>query len=480
MSATADLSNRVPRKAKQVLDKLVGSRSMTQEGMEWLVCATDPFHDDRVRNPGYPDMSTVNSVVQTYTTTTSISAPTGQPSNQTWDLHVPFLPFSPSIVASPLPAGLNSVQLQANGYMPNQGTNFLLYPGFNAISCGTPGTDWYSSSSVSGASNSNIVAIPPKFLSGHARLIGAGLEVVNTTADLYKGGSLTVYRAPSCVEEGIVKDKLAYPSVADAWVPYPVEYISLPPTTQAEAAIYTDSRTWAAEDGCYVVVPQVNIDNPFRTFSPSDVVIKKTLDYQSENDWITAGSSKPAWSSVLVGANRSITSAGTGSHGLPFENVGTILTGLNPNATIQLSVKYFFERIPSTVEADILGMAQVPPAFDGVAMEIYSRCLAQMPVGVPVSENPLGEWFTGILDTVASVAPKIGGFVSNLGNAISMVGNGQASSTSNATPQRKMNNQQKQQQKASLPKGPPPSYAKATGMTKSKAKRLKQKAKTSS
>jgi len=89
-NATSELGPRVPRKAKTILNSLVGSRSMTTEGMEWLICATDPFHDDRVRCPGYPDLSTVNSVAQVYTTTSSIAGPVG--GTQAWDLHIPFIP----------------------------------------------------------------------------------------------------------------------------------------------------------------------------------------------------------------------------------------------------------------------------------------------------------------------------------------------------------------------------------------------------
>jgi hypothetical protein len=460
MAASNELGSRVPRKAKNILDQLVGTRTMTAEGMEWLICATDPFHDDRVRCPGYPDLSTVNSVVQVYTTTVSLSAPTG--ATNPWDLHIPFIPISPPVVAgNPTPV-VRQVLTTQQGFVNAYGDGVGLYSGFNAIVCGASGTDWLVSPESANLYNNGTISIPQKFTSGHSRLVAAGIELVNTTSQLYKGGSLTVYRAPSTVEEATVTTVrtvntspptiLAWSTAADA--------ISLPPSTQSEAAIFTDSRTWSAEDGCYIVVPQTDTENPFRSLMPTDIYAVKPVDSSTAINNVVGAVSLKGYTTVIPPTASNPQNVGSNSHALPFECVGTILTGLNPNSTIQATVRYYFERIPATTEPDLLAMAQVPPAFDGVALEIYSRCLSKMPVGVPQNENPLGEWFTGILNSVASVAPKIGGFVSNLGNAISMVGGVQPSS-SNATPQRLMNAQQRRQQqqdisKRPLPPPPPP------------------------
>jgi len=453
MAASTELGSRVPRKAKQILDRLVGSRAMTQEGMEWLICATDPFHDDRVRCPGYPDLSTVNSVVQTYTTTASFQAPSGQ--TAPWDFHVPFIPVTPSVIQSPVnvSAPLPSYQSSTQGGIGLTGTQVPLYAGFNAIVSGVVGQDWFTAAAGVGLTNSNILAIPPKFISGHSRLVAAGMEIVNTTASLYKGGSLTVYRAPSAVEDSFLKVPCligtAPPTIL--FFDTPVESVSCPPTTQSEAATYTDSRTWSAEDGAYVVIAQTDIENPFCSIIPRDVQVRKSLDYGTAHTNSTTSTNSTIWSSIVPPITDSDFATGTGCHALPFENCGAILSGLNPNSTLQVTVRYYFERIPATSEPDILAMAQVPPAFDGVALEIYSRCLSAMPVGVPQNENPLGEWFSGILDMVTSVAPKLGNIVSGVGRAISSVG-APTPSSSNATAQRNMTAAQKKQQISSLPK----------------------------
>jgi len=204
------------------------------------------------------------------------------------------------------------------------------------------------------------------------------------------------------------------------------------------------------------VVAQTDTENPFKSITPSDVLIKKSFDYTTVSGDFTSPVFRPVWTSINNGAggitNASPQLLGTGCHGLPFENCGVILAGLNANSTIQATVRYYFERIPATSEPDLLAMAQVPPAFDGVALEIYSRALSTMPVGVPQNENPLGEWFNSVLDSIASIAPKVGNFITNAGNAISQFGNVPSTSSSNATAQRNMTRAQKKQQQKSLPK----------------------------
>lgn len=457
------LGTRVPRKAKNTLDRLVASRTMTTPGMEWLIAATDPFHDDRVRCPGYPDMSTVNSVVQTYTTTQNVSV---SGATAPWDMHLCFIPVSASPIypnSGTYPFVPNSYTFDGQ-YRAAAATNPGLLPGWNIIACDTAGDDWYAPSGT--VTNYPGVHIPSKYCSGHYRLVGTGAEVVNTTAELYKGGSLTVYRAPSSEEDGTLtystvtgsltrrnstggldpKKSSEEEMATTTYLKLPVRNIALPPTSQAEAAIYTDSRTWSAVDGAYVIATQNNMSNPFLTVENNDVSIRKTYDATSTYAHLVNGDWAPIWTSnthTPFGANSGVTpQSGSGVKVLPFDNCGLVAAGLNQNSTMQVTVRYYFERIPATTEPDLLAMAQVPPAFDGTAMEIYSRCLSEMPVGVPQNENPLGEWFSSVLDTIKGIAPKLGGVISGVGKAIAEIG-GSPPVQSNATPQKDMTKQQK-------------------------------------
>jgi hypothetical protein len=503
MAASSELGTRVPRKAKSILDRLVASKAMTKEGMEWLISATDPFHDDRVRCPGYPDMSTVNSVVQTYNTTQSFQI-TG--ASAPWDLHCFFEPFSNSSM-SPLTGASNAIasanHYSSRGYyQDSSNTPVNLYPGWNVVTDTLAGDDWLKPSGT--VVNYPALALPPKYCSGHYRLIGTAVEAVNTTADLYKGGSITVYRAPSARETTTTLSYVTSTSTALATttatagvansnekrlsrneipmatfvqIPLTLDSVALPPTSQAEAAIYTDSRTWAAEDGCYVIATQNSEENNFLDTSPSDIAVMKVYDSQTLRSNANSGLNVPIWTTssnapFSYGTVPATEQRGSGCKVFPFDTCGFVMSGLNQNSTIQLTVKYFVERIPATSEPDLLSMAQVPPAYDSMAIEIYSRCLAEMPVGVPVNENPLGEWFNSILDTIKSVAPKLGNIVSGVGRAIGEIG-GSSPVQSNATPERKQSKQQKQQsQQKARKSGPMMQNGK---FTKNKGKKGKKK-----
>jgi len=460
------LGTRVPRKAKNILDRLVAGRQMTMQGMEWLIAATDPFHDDRVRNPGYPDMSTVNSVVQTYTTTQNVTV---SGATAPWDMHVCFIPVS----ASSIPSNNGTYPIVANNYFADGSYSTAstnrpgLLPGWNIIACDTAGDDWYAPTGT--VTNYPGCHIPAKYTSGHFRLIGAGVEVVNTTAELYKGGSLTVYRAPSDPEDSFLtfptntgtllsNSTGARKSESDIAVTsilrFNLRNVALPPTTQHEAATYTDSRTWSAVDGAYVIATQNNVDNPFQTASNSDISVRKTLDATTIAYQYANNQTQPIWTSCTPNpfVNSGTQSASSGIKVLPFDNCGLIAAGLNQNTTMQVTVRYYFERIPATTEPDLLALCQVPPAFDGMAMEIYSRCLAEMPVGVPQNENPLGEWFNSVLDGIKSIAPKLGGIISGVGKAIGEIG-GVSPVQSNATPQKDMTKAQKKRMANNSKKG---------------------------
>jgi len=493
--ATAELGTRVPRKAKAVLDRLVGSRAMTQEGMEWLICATDPFHDDRIRCPGYPDMSTVNSVVQTFTNTVSYQAPNGQ--TAPWDLHVGFIPAStPMGIAnanSPGTASFKPWLCSYGGTLVNKESGVVsLYPGYNAIVEPTSGADW---STNGDAVNNGALAIPAKYCSGHYRLIGGGIEAVNTTADLYKGGSLTAYRSPSDTQRNVVtfQQQVAGTTTTTTTVTtpvssakpllrresqkdfdtstvtinsaYPVSTINSLPGTQAKAALFTDSRTWSAEDGCYSIINQSDLENPYLFLAGGEVLINYANSSSNFQTAQAAGTLGTVWlSNWYEGSNTLSLFGQSACQTFPFSQCGFVMAGLNPNSTIQLTQRLYFERIPSLDEPDLLSMCQVPPAHDAVAMEIYSRCLGAMPVAVPQNENPLGEWFNSVLDTIKTVAPKLGGIITGIGRGIADLGSNKVQPVqSNATPQRKQTNKQKKQFKNNAKRGPSGNGPKKTG-----------------
>jgi len=98
---------------------------------------------------------------------------------------------------------------------------------------------------------------------------------------------------------------------------------------------------------------------------------------------------------------------------------GAYFTGLSPTTTLTINWNVLIERFPSAADADLVVLAKPSPRYDPTALELYSLCMQNMPVGVPVKENGLGDWFMKVIgrarDIVmpalrigSAINPKIG------------------------------------------------------------------------
>jgi len=116
----------------------------------------------------------------------------------------------------------------------------------------------------------------------------------------------------------------------------------------------------------------------------------------------------PNYSDVYVPAFGSVSGAWVAPPAMtyPLHMGGAIFTGLSDTTTLTLNVNTFHESFPSPAENDILVLATPSATYDPVALEMFSHSLSSMPVGVPASENGLGDWFLGaVADAAEFLAP---------------------------------------------------------------------------
>jgi hypothetical protein len=198
--------NRSSRKAS--LESLVADKVLTPEGKNWLIEATDPFHDSQITLTGFPDMNVAGSVVQCITKTQTIKKPTACGAGN-WDTNIVMWPMPTQVTTSGGPPNKPNTYavttaLTGSNQALEQDTQDLAgaiqpYPmgGVTAF-CVTSGTPTYGSATTSTneASACNL-SLDTTFLKGNCRVIGMGMEVVNTTAEIYKQGQVTVYRQPN-------------------------------------------------------------------------------------------------------------------------------------------------------------------------------------------------------------------------------------------------------------------------------------------
>jgi len=462
---------RAPRKARKLLEQLTATRQLSAGGLKWLVVATDPFHDTEIAPDGFPDILSSRTITQCVTLSENVSSPLDD--ENLWDAHFFFAPITPAFTQttafeggledeSPTlkkqdsakkikktvhktdlycgqeddpeddivtrhferrqsPKALLTPNYYRSGVNPaggvtQSGSGLTINSGINILTVAN-GEDWTSASD--GVQNNSLM-IPLNFASGSWRLIACGYEVQNVTADLYKGGTVTCYKSPGapspCTLNFATGD-----GIGSTWAH--ASLVTLPPTNQPDAVLYPNSKTWKAEDGLYQVVSMSELSNPFITPLPTVAGMVTPSSYDNLVDGT-------GWVAYLPanGSNTMITSC---TNTLPFDVCGSMFVGLNANTSLQVTARYYFERAPTAADPDLLVLARPPPSYDNMAFLIYSLAMDQLPVGCPVGENPLGEWFADVLQAIGEYAPTIGNALGNvvpgagaIGNILGMAGRG--------------------------------------------------------
>jgi hypothetical protein len=400
---------RATRRAQNTINRLLVDRRVTAEGIDWLTLATDPFHDTDIRAVGYPDLNTCNSITQCFTLTQTIRAPPTA-SGGIWDAHVFLNPISrldtsnstnQEALLSPMtyfPKTGEITAATANGAPFNSGYNVVTY---------ASGLDYNTAGATPAAL---ALAYPRAASNGQYRLVSAGFEIVNTTPVLQRGGSITSYRQPS--HTNVRSTAVWYGTGPNDYAQQVNTYIA-PPLTQSLAQLIPTSKTWGAEEGVYSTATQSTELNPF--LDPMMCVpLCRPAPSLAE---LTPLQSQTARTIAFAIASGSRGGSGTLAKLLPYDIHGAFLTGLSPETTLQVTVKYYVERVPTTSDADLLVLSRPSPQYDPMAIEIYSRAMAELPVGVKVGENPLGEWFNDVLDVVAEFAPSLGSVLGPMGSA---------------------------------------------------------------
>lgn len=385
------------RKARQMLDTMIAEGTVNRKAVDWLTTASDPFHDVAIEPAGYPDINTVSTLTQMFTYTTAVSTPTPL-TNATWDCHVFFAPYAPDVMSG-IENRLALCNFNASLQRIDDGSlnpSYTMGPGYNAVATPT-GSPYYGGT----ASAFPQIELDATIQGGCYRLVAAGVEVVNTTPELYKSGSVTYYRSPS-------HSVIATPTSGTQNWPITVATFAIPPSSQNQAQLYPTSRTMQAAEGYYGIAT-LNADPSFQSAIGIAILGIQAPDLVQIDSNVT----QPCFINTGM-PNPTAPRTGTGRV-LPFDTHGAIFSGMSAQTTLQITTRYYVERIPSANDANLLVLTRPPTPYDPTVLEIYSRILSQLPIGCTVAENPLGEWFNDVLEAVAMYAPAVGSAFGGLG-----------------------------------------------------------------
>jgi len=447
-------------RSKDPMHGLCTSRQITDEGCDWLKYALDPFHDLQLDNlRGYPDVNTEPTVIVKVRQALEISAPAGLADGSNWDCHVALSPIDwakpNGLLIRGVEPGLNATaEFQPQGGGPGFPAGYIseIGAGAGTTHAVTARMDGLVINSVpSGLADDGDMTFTPghcplvanggysvenitldKYLDfdntdlGVYRIVYSGFEVVNTTAQIYKQGAVTVYEYGHSFEPGQVVLPFSSDTTGTSSVSVPqslaTNQFRSPPNNIAEAKIMPGAHTWAAQDGCYCTAKFLG-DNPFQSCTNRNYVIAQnnpnagtqsgynmTGTAHTMGSFISPGFLGPLSQSTgikgppntALGGTPGLTAA-PATHFSRMSTAGAYFTGLSPQTTLFVTWRVGLERLPAANKPTFLALAQPSATFDPNALLLYNLIANHLPPGCPQGWNDLGKWF----NTIATVAKRV-------------------------------------------------------------------------
>jgi len=427
-------------RSKDPMDELCKNRLITPEACDWVKAALDPFHDLQLEHlRGYPDVSTEPTVVVKIRQAVTVSKPPGLGAGDTWDCHIVTSPidFSPSENA-----GVRAAKVTPFGDFARPTSNGVA--GLVSLSASAPPLVRMDGLLINSVPSTSSGGANMTYTPGHCpavagggyelqhinmddyldfestdlgvyRLLYSGFEVVNTTAQIYKQGAVTVYEYGNSFEMGASMPQQKTGSANPlSPISQPTTYFRCPPNTLAEAKIMPGSHSWAAQDGTYNTA-KFQSENKFQAMTrrPWAMCQNNTTapiegGYQDE----TYGS----FISDLSLGLQDVTSVGNpGEPGLfggpmhfsQMNTTGAYFTGLSEQTTLFVTWRVAIERLPSANKPAFLALAQPSATYDPNALVLYNMVANVLPPGCPQGYNDMGKWFRWISDAAQKSIPAV-------------------------------------------------------------------------
>jgi hypothetical protein len=377
----------------QLIEKAIRQRTLTPEGADWLTLRLDPYHDFNKPVSGYPDADSYDTIVSAQNYELNVTKPAGALGD--WDAHIFTLPIT--------------YALFNNGTIANY--NFTAATQYNLslvnIAKDDAGGNLFIDTNPMASANFSCgqVALFDEVEEGLSRVIGLGIEIIDTTAEVYKQGALTAYRMPTQRAE---LGTIGWLNAAGTFQAQPVvTSISAPPSTVTEAVRYRSTVQWHAKEGAYMSVGQNGIENPFSNPVVSGVVI-------TSSGTITAGQAVVTRSTetTALQAPPLLTTCISSRHKtVNVTQSGIFLTGLANAATFKIRVRVYVERAPLRNDTSLIPLASPSAPFDPVTLALYSQLVTELPICVPVAFNAKGDWWKWVLRIMSKVLPVAGGLL---------------------------------------------------------------------
>lgn len=392
---------------------ILNKRIVLPTSRAWLTAALDPFHDWQYDIDGLPDEKGAPSVVQIHNQVYTLTAPTSATAN--WDASVFFTGLTGPINYSMEMFSNHSMSsfMHYNSGIPVTGAQFNT---LNIRAC-SAGHECFNAGPVETDSTAVALGAYEEGAADACRLIGVGIEIVNTTADIYKQGSVTVAMLPdACVDVGTV---LYHDVNAAPWLDkeFQSDKLTTMPSCVGQLRTVPGATTWAAKDGVYMIprltsLPKGLVNHPaagricqFKEYTAAGVSRNWAYPVPTHSETLSGITVPNMYNNYVSG----------------FTPIQAYFTGLSNETTLTITMRTIVEYFPP-VMSPLLPLASPSAPYDPKALELYNWIITEAPYAVPVGENASGDYFRKILAVIRSLAPIAGGLFEGIAPGSSAVG----------------------------------------------------------
>lgn len=380
------IKNNVPEAAAEKrLRQLEDKAGVSKDAIDAFVNLCNPFPDTPVVRRGWPDAKSSPSVVVVDTFETSITQPAGLVAGETWDTHINVLPVAFESLLG------NSFTLNQNGTLTGAGALSTQKGSLNIVSAKT------------GALPSWVNCAPVYSYGDQAqgsafRVVAQGLEIINTTAELYRGGMAYAYRFSSPRTPANYSPSPAVVSLLNT------QMVGMPPFKPSGIVNYGNTYEGMAKDGVYVI----NCPDEFEN---------EPQNHISGMNWFV---DKPG----AVGASTVRQYQGGGTL-MPWCHAGAFLTGLAQGSSLVVRLRTYMEVFPQPEDGNnLIRLTNPTVPRDPVIEQLITEVLRSMPAGCAYTDNPLGEWFNRLMTSIETFAPLVGSAIGSIFPPASLIGSG--------------------------------------------------------
>lgn len=355
--------------------------AISKDTQDTLNLVTDPYHDFNLQTKGFPDGKSVQSAVQRHYGRIGIKCPFTLAPGDTWSFNV-------------VSTGLHAKDVFRKGAY-NTATGKITY-GTDTALLG-PVIVMYRHQPVTGSPQPMVIEpLGPgdNVADGtldKSRIVSLGFELHNTTAEIYRCGDLTVYRADMAGG-----DYFGSTTLDASTTFYSAKIACIVPLDVSVASAMANTRTWEAHKGAYCVsLPPASNDY----CSPMTPNIIMVFNSYTPATGITAD---------LFGIKATSIESNTYRAGYtPLYNSGIISGNFtDTNQTFTLDYRMVVETCPSA-SSTLISFSSPSAPVDRVFLKMYKQMIPLIPPAVPVGFNDAGEWFRRILRIANTVLPLV-------------------------------------------------------------------------